>query len=91
MKTFFRNDKELLLEAILLLCFLMKSLRLQEVMQTIQTYFDRQFAGKQFWCQAEVMQIKQHKQRVYIDLVEYDASGTLLAKMKALVWEIELL
>ena len=69
----------------------MKSLRLQEVVTTVQTYFDRQFSGKVFWCHAEVMQAKIHKTRVYLDVVEYDASWTLLAKMKAIVWEIDLL
>lgn len=71
--------------------YVMKPLQLHEVMQTIQTYFDRQFSGKQFRCQAEVMQIKQHKTRVYIDLVEYDGSGVITAKMKAIVWEVDLL
>ena len=52
----------------------MKSLRLQEVVTTVQTYFDRQFSGKVFWCHAEVMQAKIHKTRVYLDVVEYDAS-----------------
>lgn len=69
----------------------MKSLRLQEVVTTVQTYFDRQFSGKVFWCHAEVMQAKIHKTRVYLDVVEYDASWSLIAKMKAIVWEMDLL
>lgn len=69
----------------------MHVLRLEEVLNTVQTYFDRQFSGKKFRCQAEVMQAKQHKNRVYIDLVEYDAEWSLTAKVKAIVREYELL
>jgi hypothetical protein len=69
----------------------MNALRLEEVVRTVQTYFDRQFSGKVFWCHAEVMQIKQHKQRIYIDLVEYDPTGAIVAKMKALIWDVDLL
>jgi exodeoxyribonuclease VII large subunit len=66
-------------------------LRLQEVLSTVQTYFDRQFRGKVFWCQAEIMAIKSVKWRVYIDLVEYDQSWVLVAKMKGIIREEELL
>lgn len=69
----------------------MNILRLQEILSTVQTYFDRQFRAKQFWCKAEVMHIKQHKNRVYLDLVEYDATGVLVAKIKAIIREKDLL
>ena len=69
----------------------MTPIRLQEVLSTVQTYFDRQFRGKVFWCQAEIMAIKCVKWRVYIDLVEYDKAWVLLAKMKGIIREEELL
>lgn len=69
----------------------MTPLRLQEVLTTVQTYFDRQFRGKVFWCQAEIMAIKCVKWRVYIDLVEYDQAWVLVAKMKGIIREEELL
>lgn len=37
------------------------------------------------------MTIKQHKQRYYLDLVEYDATGTVIAKAKAIIRSGELL
>lgn len=69
----------------------MKALRLQQVVQTVQTYFDKQFSRKSFWCHAEVLQAKVHKTRVYFDLVEYDVHWAILAKMKAIVREYALL
>lgn len=69
----------------------MVTLQLHQVLDTIQTYFEKQFSGRTFWCCAEVLQIKLHKQRVYIDLVEYDDGWSIIAKMKAIIWEQELL
>ena len=66
-------------------------LALHTIIHTVQRGFEKHFSARTFRCQAEVMQIKIHKSRVYIDLVEYDPAGTILAKARAIIRERELL
>lgn len=69
----------------------MTPLRLQEVLSTVQTHFDTKFRTWEFWCEAEVLSCKVVKGRVYLELAEYDGAHVLVASMKGIMREEELL
>ena len=64
---------------------------LSELVHIVEQWFRELFGGFGYWCQAEVMKIKQHKSRVYIDLVQYDTAGNVLAKARGIIRELSVL
>lgn len=64
---------------------------LSELVHIVEQWFRELFGWFWYWCQAEVMKIKQHKSRVYIDLVQYDTGGNVLAKARGIIWELSVL
>lgn len=69
----------------------MTPLRLQEILSMIQTHFETKFRTWEFWCEAEVLSCKIVKGRVYVELAEYDNNHVLIASMKWIMREEELL
>lgn len=61
--------------------------RLQQVVSIVSAGFRQLFEEFEFWCSAEIADIKPYKSRLYIDLIEADDAGTILAKAKAIVRE----
>jgi len=39
----------------------------------------------QFWVSAEIMKIKKHKSRYYLDLIQYNDAGDVLAKARGII------
>lgn len=66
-------------------------LALSTVLAEIQTHFDTKFRKWNFWCAGEVLSCKIVKGRVYLELAEYDAHHVLIASMKAIIRDEELL
>lgn len=65
--------------------------RLSAVLQIVQHSMNELFGSFPFWCIAEISKCKVHKGRVYLDLIEVDEGGSVVAQAKAMVWQEQLI
>jgi len=64
---------------------------LSELVHIVEQWFRELFGGFRYRCQAEVLKIKQHKSRVYVDLIQYDTAWNILAKARWVIRELSVL
>ena len=60
---------------------------LQQIVHIVQEWFREVFFEFQFWVSAEIMKIKKHKSRYYLDLIQYNDTGDVLAKARGIIWD----
>ena len=58
---------------------------LQQIVHIVQEWFREVFFEFQFWVSAEIMKIKKHKSRYYLDLIQYNDAGDVLAKARGII------
>jgi len=64
--------------------------RLSDLLQIVQHGMHELFGSFPFRCIAEISKYKEHKGRIYLDLMEVDETGNITAQAKAIVWQEQL-
>lgn len=64
-----------------------KQLRLEQLVAVVGSWFRTLFEEFEFWCTAEIADLKPFKSRLYLDLIEANDSWAILAKAKWIIRE----
>jgi exodeoxyribonuclease VII large subunit len=64
-----------------------KQLRLEQLVAVVWSWFRTLFEEFEFWCTAEIADLKPFKSRLYLDLIEANESWAILAKAKWIIRE----
>ncbi len=64
--------------------------RLSDLLQIVQHGMHELFGSFPFRCIAEISKYKEHKGRIYLDLMEVDETWNITAQAKAIVWQEQL-
>lgn len=69
----------------------MNTYKLSQIVSIVEKWFKQLFGDFDFWVEAEISMLKEIKNRIYLDLVEFDNSGQISAKARAIIFEASVL
>ncbi|MEI7477160.1 MAG: hypothetical protein WCJ81_01060 [bacterium] len=65
--------------------------QLRELLEIVKRTMDELFGEFQFWCVGEIASIKTVGKNTYIELVEFDEQGGVVARSRASIFQASIL